>query len=924
MIQAARAALGAAGVMFIVSATALAQVAPGGASGASLQASAAFQATHPGTGFFLGATNRIERVYGKAFSSGATPQESADQFRADHAAMFGVPAQDLVPGSTTADGLPTRGVKWDPARGGYVFTLVSYLQTRSGIPVYASHLRLLTRNEPGYPLVLASANLRDIGAFAVDPVVAAGVNVQQVAEQATAVVGGGVVHASRMVIFAGAYDDVVAPRLAVEAHVVNGDEEWRVIVDAATGETLFTEDLVCFQDVSGVVQGLATTGLGSEQCEDEIAQPLPYLKVTAGGQTVFTDGNGNYAISAPGAIASVDSTLDGQWFDVSDFAGAPTSASAIPSGGVANLLYNAANTDPLVRSQVNAYVAANLERDFVLAHNPTYPTLANPDFSVSVNRTDGFCPGNAWYSPSGPSVNFCQADAGHPNTAFASVVYHEFGHHLVNAGGSGQGSYGEGMGDVMSVLMLDSPLLGLGFFNNCAQPLRNADNTCQYDAINCSSCGSEIHACGQLISGCVWDLRKNLFSTDPSTYHDILASLAINAILVHNGTVINSGITVDYLTLDDDNADILDGTPHYGQINSAFTLHGLPGPALAPFKFVWVGGVPTHFAPTGDVVKIDVVNLVSALNPSSAKLFYKIDTAPWVSAPLVPIDADSYQATLPAGTCGKPVKFYAFGQAVNAGTIVADPPGATASPYEGFLAYGPLAATFTDNFESDLGWTISNPASLTDGPWERATPLTNCDRGNPKVDGDGSGKCYVTDNDLTQCNSDVDGGSTTLISPMLDASVPNAYIAYWRWYSTISGNAPYQDTFKVEISNNNGTSWIPLETVGPTGPEVEGGWYHKQFRLDQYIVPTNQFRIRFVADDVNPGSVVEAGVDGVQILSLDCTPPAIVGDLNGDGIVNGSDLGLLLGQWGGPGSGDLDGNGVVDGADLGLLLGNWG
>jgi hypothetical protein len=47
-------------------------------------------------------------------------------------------------------------------------------------------------------------------------------------------------------------------------------------------------------------------------------------------------------------------------------------------------------------------------------------------------------------------------------------------------------------------------------------------------------------------------------------------------------------------------------------------------------------------------------------------------------------------------------------------------------------------------------------------------------------------------------------------------------------------------------------------------------------------------------------------------------------DLNGDGAVDGADLGLLLGQWGGAGSGDLNDDGVVDGADLGLLLGDWG
>ena len=49
-----------------------------------------------------------------------------------------------------------------------------------------------------------------------------------------------------------------------------------------------------------------------------------------------------------------------------------------------------------------------------------------------------------------------------------------------------------------------------------------------------------------------------------------------------------------------------------------------------------------------------------------------------------------------------------------------------------------------------------------------------------------------------------------------------------------------------------------------------------------------------------------------------------LGDLNNDGTVSGADAGILLGQWGQPGSADFDGNGVVGGADLGVLLGRWG
>lgn len=52
--------------------------------------------------------------------------------------------------------------------------------------------------------------------------------------------------------------------------------------------------------------------------------------------------------------------------------------------------------------------------------------------------------------------------------------------------------------------------------------------------------------------------------------------------------------------------------------------------------------------------------------------------------------------------------------------------------------------------------------------------------------------------------------------------------------------------------------------------------------------------------------------------------PARPADLNGDGVVDGADLGLLLVNWGKSGTGDINGDGIVDGADLGLLLQDWG
>jgi predicted outer membrane repeat protein len=53
---------------------------------------------------------------------------------------------------------------------------------------------------------------------------------------------------------------------------------------------------------------------------------------------------------------------------------------------------------------------------------------------------------------------------------------------------------------------------------------------------------------------------------------------------------------------------------------------------------------------------------------------------------------------------------------------------------------------------------------------------------------------------------------------------------------------------------------------------------------------------------------------------------ACIGDLNGNGSVDGADLGIFLASFGAtnPGDSDLDGDGDADGGDLGLLLASWG
>ncbi|MCB9838410.1 MAG: hypothetical protein H6813_03645 [Phycisphaeraceae bacterium] len=62
----------------------------------------------------------------------------------------------------------------------------------------------------------------------------------------------------------------------------------------------------------------------------------------------------------------------------------------------------------------------------------------------------------------------------------------------------------------------------------------------------------------------------------------------------------------------------------------------------------------------------------------------------------------------------------------------------------------------------------------------------------------------------------------------------------------------------------------------------------------------------------------------VYVFDLGAAPCELPADLNGDGVVDTADLGVLLGQFGGAGSADLNDDGVVDTADLGILLGAFG
>ncbi len=183
-----------------------------------------------------------------------------------------------------------------------------------------------------------------------------------------------------------------------------------------------------------------------------------------------------------------------------------------------------------------------------------------------------------------------------------------------------------------------------------------------------------------------------------------------------------------------------------------------------------------------------------------------------------------------------------------------------------FNACGTLVL-LEDNAESGTDWSVVNE-NLSTGAWTAnpVVPTGGGLRSDPPTDYDGSGKCFVTQDGPG--DTDVDGGPTRLISRAFDLSAsPDPYLSFARWMVT-NGD----DVMDVHISNNNGGAWTLVETL--TGSD---GWEVESYRVADFVTPTALTRLRFSVADTGGGSVVEAGIDFLRVIEIDCNPAQAVG-----------------------------------------------
>ncbi len=426
------------------------------------------------------------------------------------------------------------------------------------------------------------------------------------------------------------------------------EARWEVLVDAHSGEVVAFQDKNHYVNVK--IQGGIYPSTNTEICPNnatcgtmQLNSPMPYADAGAG---LFTNSGGQ--VDAPGALTT---TLNGTFVRMSDTCGAINESTATPPlnlGGV-NGHHDCTSggaspgDTPASRSgfyelnklieQAKGYLPGNAWLNAQLTSN------------MNINST---C--NAFWN--GSTVNFYRSGGGCRNTGeIAAVFDHEWGHGIDDNDTAGAlSSSSEGYADIAAIYRLQTSCVGHGFFQtaggacgptsdgtgNNANEAQTGASHCDLDCSGvrdadwdkhadhtpdtalgfvCTSCltgtgpcGRQVHCSAAPTRQAAWDFVKRDLQTAPFSLDDQTAFIIGNKVFYQGSGNIGAwhgctcGGTSDgcaaangymqWLTADDDNGNLADGTPHMTALFAAFNRHGIACATPTPAN-VGCGSGPT-------------------------------------------------------------------------------------------------------------------------------------------------------------------------------------------------------------------------------------------------------------------------------------------------------------------------------------------
>lgn len=824
---------------------------------------------------------RPHRAYGKPVHVfGATAEDKALNFISTKLAGFKIPVSDLRLMSSANSGK-------------YIY--VNFNQVHKGIPVLNSRMTVKL-NQAGSVVLFGADVFSDI-----DVNTTPAISADAALTYAQGSINGDITKATissdlRILPVPEAKSNAykLVYEATVEAMNNNGvPAVYYTLVDAATGRVIYRQNQVKHFGHKHKAAPPANTDVtitgtvnATNPYNPSSVVPLTNLRMTEGATTFHTDSSGFIGL-ANTAPVNVTFSLQGRWSRVIKSGSTPT-YSATLNPGTNNLTFDNSAT---IRD-LSAYYHVNIVHDYMKTKLPSFTGMDNA-LTTNVDVTGGNC--NAFYN--GSSINFYATGNGCNSLAqVGDVVYHEYGHGINDKFYQSQGAWfqngamGEGYADIWALGITQQPVLGIGF--SSTDPTEFVRRYDQDIKVYPQDLVGEVHADGEIIAGAWWDTGLNM--GDLQKMMDLFSETFFGLVTGPDGTEgqVFTDVLIEALQADDvpplgDN-DISNGTPNDQSIVRGFDRHGISLISNATLQHT---PVLANLPDNPVTINATLYDLNYPWAMEGVKMHYKVNrNGSWNAVAMTNTSGTNYTATIPAQPQGTIIAYY-VGLEDTSGKLSAVQPIAAheMNPNIPYFILNGFDMKDNEDFDNNTigsgAWLEGIPGDdATTGHWVVAMPVGSfSDPSDPNTavqpdydhtTGTSTGFCAVTGNagntGLGLGTNDVDGGKTTLESPVLDLSgYTNPAISYYRWYinNPPTGANPANDFWEVQITND-GNTWVNVERTNIS----DRSWRRFAFRIADYVTLSDNVKIRFIAEDslipsanLQGGSIVEAAIDDIML-----------------------------------------------------------
>ncbi|MBK8096797.1 MAG: hypothetical protein IPK26_06800 [Planctomycetes bacterium] len=594
---------------------------------------------------------------------------------------------------------------------------------------------------------------------------------------------------------------------------------------AAPGQPVL--ETVAMPPIPTTVTVMAWTRTGNDGFAALSNVPLVGLVLSVPGiGNVTTDANGQFTIDIAAPVNITVGMLDGTHTLPVHGANQPAGVFAVNPGvnSTIQLLTSASTFNEAAHT--TAFWWVQRTNDWcrsILGNTAQLNTADGIDTEVNIAST---C--NAYYT--GNTINFYAAGGGCNNTAFSSVVSHEWGHGLDDRYGgitnvTGDG-LSEGWGDILGCYLTDSPILGSGF-QTAGVGIRNGNNTTTYP-----STGAAVHTAGQVWMGFAWRLRERLATSLGNRNQ----AIAISEDIVISSIAADASDRVaavrEVFIADDDDGNLLNGVPHYNE------LSGAANDKLLPFPVRQVGTIG-HTALANTTQQLTPRLVTAMVTPISGsftqvRLHYNDGVARIRNMHGTGV-TNQFQALLPGRLNGTTTTYHI--EAVHSSSEVVRLPASGEFSY----ATGNTPTVFTDGFETGgPGWTHGMVATQDD--WQVGDPFGRTGTGwaDPTTAATGV-NCYGNDignviGTTTWNGAYQNNVNNWLRSPVINCSGRTGVRLRFKRWLTVQASTGDQASVWVNgaqvwvngaVANLIDTSWQQMDIAIPTAdnnPAVTLEW----------------------------------------------------------------------------------------------------